>query len=102
MVVGVRPHYFGIRLKNIWFLDPTYCKKLRYKFVGRERTCGLHNQDRGVYVNHRRRELSLEDGDFGYLKVSPMRGLRDVSTCETSSCLVSLICSRSWKREKKN
>jgi hypothetical protein len=28
------------------------------------------------YTNHRRRELSFEVGDFVYLKVSPMRGLR--------------------------
>jgi hypothetical protein len=28
------------------------------------------------YVDHRRRELILEAGDFVYLKVSPMRGLR--------------------------
>jgi hypothetical protein len=28
------------------------------------------------YVNHRRRELSFEVGDFVYLKVSPMRRLR--------------------------
>jgi hypothetical protein len=28
------------------------------------------------YVNHRRRELSFEVGDFIYLKVSSMRGLR--------------------------
>jgi hypothetical protein len=28
------------------------------------------------YVDHRRRELSFEIGDFVYLKVSPMRGLR--------------------------
>jgi hypothetical protein len=27
------------------------------------------------YVDHRRRELSFEVGDFAYLKVSPMRGL---------------------------
>jgi hypothetical protein len=29
------------------------------------------------YADHRRRELSFEVGDFVYLKVSPMRGLRD-------------------------
>jgi hypothetical protein len=28
------------------------------------------------YTDHRRRELSFEMGDFAYLKVSPMRGLR--------------------------
>jgi hypothetical protein len=28
------------------------------------------------YVDHRRRELSFKVGDFVYLKVSPMRGLR--------------------------
>jgi hypothetical protein len=27
------------------------------------------------YVEHRRRELSFEVGDFVYIKVSPMRGL---------------------------
>jgi hypothetical protein len=28
------------------------------------------------YADHRRRELSFEIGDFVFLKVSPMRGLR--------------------------
>jgi hypothetical protein len=28
------------------------------------------------YAGHRRRELSFEVGDFVYLKVPPMRGLR--------------------------
>jgi hypothetical protein len=28
------------------------------------------------YADHRRRELSFEVGDFVYLKLSPMRGLR--------------------------
>jgi hypothetical protein len=28
------------------------------------------------YADHRRRELSFEVGDFVYLKVSPLRGLR--------------------------
>jgi hypothetical protein len=29
-----------------------------------------------TYADHRRREISFEVGDFVYLKVSPMRGLR--------------------------
>jgi hypothetical protein len=28
------------------------------------------------YVDNRRRELSFEEGDFVYLKVSPMRGVK--------------------------
>jgi hypothetical protein len=30
------------------------------------------------YADHRRRELSFEVGDFVYLKMSPMRGLRHI------------------------
>jgi hypothetical protein len=31
------------------------------------------------YADHTRRELSIEVGDFVYLKVSPMRGLRHLN-----------------------
>jgi hypothetical protein len=35
--------YFGMRLENGMFLDPTYCKKSRSKFVWLGRTCELRN-----------------------------------------------------------
>jgi hypothetical protein len=36
MVEGAEPHCFRMRLRNEKFLDPTYCKKPRDKFVWRE------------------------------------------------------------------
>jgi hypothetical protein len=55
-------------LENRRFLGPTYCKNSRGKCVVQSR--------QKSYTDHRRRELSFEVGDFVYLKVSPMRGLR--------------------------
>jgi hypothetical protein len=46
MVVGAKPHCFGVRLENERFLDPTYWKKPRDKFIWWERICGLRSQDR--------------------------------------------------------
>jgi hypothetical protein len=64
-----------MRLENRKFLDPTYCKKLRSKFIWLGRTCVAQSRQKS-YADHRRRELSFEVGDFVYLNVSPMRGLR--------------------------
>jgi hypothetical protein len=52
------------------------------------------------YADHRRRELSFEVGDFIYLKVSPMRGLRRFKV-QANSLLDSLDRLRSWRREVK-
>jgi hypothetical protein len=41
----------------------------------RENLRVAHSREKS-YTDHRRRELSFEVGDFVYLKVSPMRGLR--------------------------
>jgi hypothetical protein len=41
----------------------------------RENLCAAQSRQKS-YADHRRRELSYEVGDFVYLKVSPMRGLR--------------------------
>jgi hypothetical protein len=68
MVEGVELRCFGVRLENGKCLNPTFCKKPRSMFVWLGRTYKLHNRGR--------RELSFEVGDFVYLKVSPMRGLR--------------------------
>jgi hypothetical protein len=74
MVVGVEQHCFGVRLENGRCLVPTFFKKPRSKFIwlGNLRVAQSRQKS---YVDHRRRELSFEAGDFVYLKVSPMRGL---------------------------
>jgi hypothetical protein len=46
MVVGVELHFFAERLENGRCLDPTFCKKLRSKFIWLGRTCELRNRDR--------------------------------------------------------
>jgi hypothetical protein len=45
----------------------------------RENLCVTQSRQKS-YTDHRRRELSFEVGDFVYLKVSPMRGLRQART----------------------
>jgi hypothetical protein len=44
MVIGDELHCSGVRLENGRFLDPTFCKKPRSKFVWYGRTYELHNQ----------------------------------------------------------
>jgi hypothetical protein len=73
MVVGVEHHYFGMRLGNERFSDPTEAEKQVH--MVRENLRVAQSRQKS-YANHRRRELSFEVGDFIYLKVSPMRGLR--------------------------
>jgi hypothetical protein len=41
----------------------------------RKNLCATQSRQKS-YVDHRRRELNFEVGDFIYLNVSPMRGLR--------------------------
>jgi hypothetical protein len=38
--------FFGVRLENGWFLDPTFCKKPRSMFVWLGRTYELRNRGR--------------------------------------------------------
>jgi hypothetical protein len=44
MVIDAELHCFEMRLENERFSDPTYCKKLRSKFVWLGRTCELLKQ----------------------------------------------------------
>jgi hypothetical protein len=46
MVVGVELRCFGVRLENRRFLDPTFYKKSRGKFVLLGRTCESRNLGR--------------------------------------------------------
>jgi hypothetical protein len=56
----------------------------RTRYLARSREASLYGKEnlrvvqsrQKSYADHRRRELSFEVGDFVYLKVSPMRGLR--------------------------
>jgi hypothetical protein len=46
MVIYAEPSYFGMRLENGRFLNLTFCKKPRSKFVWLGRTYEMLNQDR--------------------------------------------------------
>jgi hypothetical protein len=46
MVIGAKLYYFGMRLENGRFSDPTFYKKLRSKFAWLGRTFESHNQGR--------------------------------------------------------
>jgi hypothetical protein len=48
MDVDVELHCFGMRLENERFSNPTYCKRLRSKFVWLGRTFISRNQDKRV------------------------------------------------------
>jgi hypothetical protein len=46
MVIGVKLCYFGMRLENERFLEPTYCKKLKSKSALFGRTSESRIQDK--------------------------------------------------------
>jgi hypothetical protein len=72
---GVRLHCFGVRLENINFGPGILQEAEKHVRMVRENLRAAQSRHKS-YVDHRRRELSFEVGDFVYLKVSPMRGLR--------------------------
>jgi hypothetical protein len=84
MVVGVEPHYFGARLENGRFLNLTYGKKPRDKFVWWEKECGSHSLGRRAMptISEYNWVLKLE------------------IACTSSLHLVSLVPSWSRKREE--
>jgi hypothetical protein len=52
------------------------------------------------YANNRRRELIFEIGDFVYLKVSPMRGMKRFKV-KINYILATLVHSKFWKEKVK-
>jgi hypothetical protein len=72
---GVRLRCFRMKQEKGKFLDPTYWKKQRSKFIWLGKTFVFRNQDKRA-TSTIEGELSFEVRDFVYLKVSPMRGLR--------------------------
>jgi hypothetical protein len=76
MLEGVELHCFGVWLENEKFLDPTFCKEAEKQVRMVRENLQVAQSRQESYANHRRRELSFEVGDFMYLKVSAMRGLR--------------------------
>jgi hypothetical protein len=51
MVMGVELRCFRVRLENGRFLDPTFCKKPRSKFVWLARTYELRNRGKRAMLN---------------------------------------------------
>jgi hypothetical protein len=102
MVIGAEPRCFRVRLGNGRFLDPTYGKKPRDKFVWWERACGLRSQDRRAMptIGKENWVLKLK---IAYSSRHHLWGVYDVSRYEASSHLSSFfVHSRQRKREKKN
>jgi hypothetical protein len=100
-VIGAELYCFGMRLENRRHLDPTYCMKLRDKFIWWERTWGLCSQDR--------RDMPTIGEENWVLKLEAMCtsrchlwGVSDISRYEANLHLGSFVHSRSWKGEKKN
>jgi hypothetical protein len=62
MVVGVKLRCFGVRLENGRFLGPTYCRKLRSKFVWLGRISKSCNQDKRAtpIIGEENQALKLE------------------------------------------
>jgi hypothetical protein len=76
---------YGHRCRTLLFWDETREQKVFGPDILQEAEKQVHmvrenlrvvQSIQNIYADHRRRELSFEVGDFVYLKVSPMRGLR--------------------------
>jgi hypothetical protein len=75
MDAGAKLHYFRRNLEKIKALDQKHFNKQKGSQVVRE-NLQLAQPRQKSYADHKRRNLSFKVGDFVYLKVSPMRGLR--------------------------
>jgi hypothetical protein len=72
----VELHCNGISLEKSKCLGQTFCLKLKKTSRWSERILKIAQSRQQSYADTRRRDLSFEVGDFVYLKVSPIRGVR--------------------------
>jgi hypothetical protein len=76
MVIGAELRCFGVILENGRFFGPDILQEAEKQTRMVREHLRIAQSRQKSYADHRRRELSFEVGDFVYLKVSPMRGLR--------------------------
>jgi hypothetical protein len=76
MDVDIGLRCFGMRLESRKFSDLTYWQEAKKQVRMVRANLHIAQSRQKSYADHRRRELSFEVGEFIYLKVSPMRGLR--------------------------
>jgi hypothetical protein len=72
---NVEHRFIGTRPEKVKYLVQKFSKKQKSKYRLSERIWKQHSQDKS-YADNRRRELIFEVGDFVYLRVSPMRGMK--------------------------
>jgi hypothetical protein len=76
MVEGVGLHCFGSETRERKLFGPDILLEAEKQVHLVRENLRVAQSRQKSYADHRRRELSFEVGDFLYLKVSPMRGLR--------------------------
>jgi hypothetical protein len=76
MVEDVELNCFGMRLENEKVFRPNRLEEAEKQVRMVRKNLRVAQSRQKSYTDHKRRELSFEVGDFVYLKVSPMKGLR--------------------------
>jgi hypothetical protein len=76
MVEDVELNCFGMRLENEKVFRPNILEEAEKQVRMVRKNLRVAQSRQKSYTDHKRRELSFEVGDFVYLKVSPMKGLR--------------------------
>jgi hypothetical protein len=76
MVEHVELNCFGMRLENEKVFRPNILEEAEKQVRMVRKNLRVAQSRQKSYTDHKRRELSFEVGDFVYLKVSPMKGLR--------------------------
>nr|CAH67706.1 H0512B01.1 [Oryza sativa] len=72
--------FFGIKLVNVKFLGPTYCERRKKKVKIIQERLRVAQSRQKSYADNRRRDLTFEEGDYVYLRVTPLRGVHRFQT----------------------